>query len=98
MLFYYSLSGLILVLLIFVFGYLFFLFYIAVIYIDLKKTCFERTVNFSGGNGMGGVGGLLKICMFLCKDEMMKNYNDSNKNNIEKIEMVVWKNEHIKSS
>jgi tartrate dehydratase alpha subunit/fumarate hydratase class I-like protein len=33
---------------------------------------------------MGGVGGLLKICMFLCKDEMMKNYNDSNKNNIEK--------------
>ena len=41
---------------------------------------------------MGGVGGLLKICMFLCKDEMMKNYNDSNKNNIEKkIEMVVWK-------
>ena len=69
---------------------MFFLFYIAVIYIDLKKTCFERTVNFSGGNGMGGVGGLLKICMFLCKDEMMKNYNDSNKNNIEKIEMIVF--------
>ena len=38
----------------FVFVYFCFLFYIAVIYIDLKKTCFERTVNFSGGNGMGG--------------------------------------------
>lgn len=48
--------------------------------------CFEQTVSVVVGLGLGGGDQLLKnvlclFCFFLCKDKMMKNYNDSNKNN-----------------
>lgn len=44
--------------------------------------CFEQTVTVVVGSGVGRGDQLLKnVLFFLCKDKMMKNYNDSNKNN-----------------
>lgn len=48
--------------------------------------CFEQTVTVVVGFRVGRGDQLLKnllffFVLFLCKDKMMKNYNDSNKNN-----------------